>query len=143
MKIGAKYIINSIAFLIIMLWIYAAISKLISFEEFRGQMHNQSFPYWVADAAIYVVPAIELIAAGLLAFKGESVACWLVSLVLMCSFTVYIVLVLLHYWQRVPCSCGGILQHMTWKQHLVFNLTFLALITIGLILKRKEVNFQA
>jgi hypothetical protein len=32
----------------------------------------------------------------------------------------YIYLIL-EYSEFVPCSCGGILENMGWKSHLIFN----------------------
>jgi hypothetical protein len=31
----------------------------------------------------------------------------------------------------LPCSCGGILETMNWKEHLVFNLVFVCLAALG------------
>jgi putative oxidoreductase len=49
----------------------------------------------------------------------------------MLLFTFYILYMLL-FEKHLPCSCGGVLKEMTWKQHLVFNLFFTAIAFTGL-----------
>ncbi|MFA6082773.1 MauE/DoxX family redox-associated membrane protein [Mucilaginibacter sp.] len=127
-----------IEFFLILLWVYAALSKLLTFEEFKGQMHNQTFPLWVANTLIYALPEVELIAAASLVFDKTRLAGLIISFILMALFTGYISLVLLGYWERFPCSCGGILKHMGWKTHLIFNISVLALISIAIKLFTKE-----
>ena len=138
MKSLKIYIYPVIEFLLILLWIYAALSKLISFDEFKGQMYNQTFSRGISELLTYFLPPLELTAAVLLIPNRTKMAGLVLSLVLMSSFTVYISLVMLNFWARVPCSCGGILQKMGWKPHLWFNLFFLALIAIAINSKIKE-----
>nr|WP_276834881.1 MauE/DoxX family redox-associated membrane protein [Chryseobacterium cucumeris] len=58
------------------------------------------------------------------------------SFVLMLIFTGYIAL-LLSKSKNLPCSCGGILEKMSWNQHLYFNIgcVTLSAIALGLNLK--------
>jgi len=118
--------------LLILLFIYAALSKLLNLELFRGQLYNQSFSHDLADLLLWGLPLSELLTCGLLLFPLSRRLGLLLSLVLMTVFTLYIILVLLGYWERVPCSCGGILEHLNWTQHLYFNLFFLLLAMAGL-----------
>ena len=59
---------------------------------------------------------------------------------LMAMFTVYIYIVV-HYSSFVPCSCGGILEKMSWDAHLVFNLVFVLLAALALLLQN-ELTFH-
>ncbi|MFI8378863.1 MauE/DoxX family redox-associated membrane protein [Leeuwenhoekiella sp. NPDC079379] len=52
------------------------------------------------------------------------------SAVLMSVFTVYIAGMML-FIPELPCSCGGIINDLTWSQHLLFNLVFTALAIYG------------
>lgn len=119
-------------FLLILLWVYAAVSKLLDVTTFRGQLNNQTFSHEFAAVLLYALPAAELSAAALLALPVSKVAGRGLSLSLLLSFTGYILLVLLHYWSRVPCSCGGILSHLGWKTHLFFNLFFIGVNIVAL-----------
>ena len=114
---------------LVLLFCYAALSKLLDFPDFHRQMLNQAFAPWFNRLLVYLVPSTELTAVILLYFKKTITAGLWLSFCLMAGFTSYISLVLLHFWPRVPCSCGGILGHLSWEPHLVFNTIFL-LITI-------------
>ncbi len=61
------------------------------------------------------------------------------SFSLMVMFTVYIFIVL-NYSPFVPCSCGGILEKMGWTEHLFFNIGFVFLAMIGILLLEKSTN---
>ena len=124
--------------LLILLFVYAAASKLAAFGTFRVQLHLQPVPEGVADVLLYLLPAAELIAVGLLFFKRTVLAGLELSLALLLLFTCYIALAMLHYWSRTPCACGGILSHMTWRVHLVFNSFFIALNLIAIKIHLKE-----
>jgi len=51
----------------------------------------------------------------------------------MVMFTAYI-FIILNYTSFVPCSCGGVLEKLGWQSHLVFNLFFVFLAVLGIIL---------
>jgi putative oxidoreductase len=123
--------------LLILLFIYAAISKLIVPVDFRAQLYRQPFSHGMADALFYLLPAAEVIAAGLLCFNRTVLTGLVFSLLLLLSFTIYVTLGVLHFWAKIPCSCGGILSHMGWGAHLVFNIFFIGLniVAIGLYLR--------
>jgi putative oxidoreductase len=121
------------AALLILLFAYAAMSKLLDLPAFSGQLHNQSFSPFLADVLEWLVPASELVACGLLL---SAVTRWygmVLSLCLMVAFTAYITLVLMNFWTRVPCSCGGVISHLSWTGHFWFNLFFLITAVIGLL----------
>lgn len=119
--------------LLIILFCYAATSKLISLELFRQQLLNQTIPAEVSRVLVYLLPGIELLAVGFLIYKPTRRLGLIAASLLMLAFTGYIALVLLGFWDRIPCSCGGILNSMSWTAHLVFNLFFLAIALFALI----------
>ncbi|MDP9078832.1 MAG: hypothetical protein M3O71_15490 [Bacteroidota bacterium] len=118
--------------LLILLFVYAAASKLLAFDDFRGQLYNQTFPHGLAEVLVYALPAAELAAVACLLLPRLQLTGLVLSLDLLLLFTGYIALVLLHFWERVPCSCGGILSHMGWGTHLVFNCLFLVINLIAI-----------
>ena len=123
--------------LVILLFVYAAVSKLANFDLFRRQMLIQVFPLWLSTILVWAIPLAELIAATMLLFSKTMLRGLYLSCLLMTAFTGYILLVLLHVFKKVPCSCGGILQNMGWETHLVFNAVFLILIIMAIIFKKK------
>jgi hypothetical protein len=42
----------------------------------------------------------------------------------------------------LPCSCGGIIAKLSWKEHVVFNLFFIANSVAGIKLQRKINRLQ-
>lgn len=123
--------------ILILLWSYTTISKLSDLERFTNEMHNQSFSTGFANVLIRVVPLVELCTITLLLFNKSKMFGLACSLGLLFAFTGYIILVLLHFYEHVPCSCGGVLKSMTWETHLWFNLFFIFLNVIALFLGRR------
>jgi putative oxidoreductase len=125
--------------LLIFLWGTTAASKMGDLKEFKIEMARQVFPENVAAILLIAVPASELISAALLAFQKTRLYGLITSLILISAFTIYIALILAGYFNRVPCSCGGVLKLLGWKSHLVFNLIFTAitLTTLYIHLKRE------
>ena len=118
-----KIIVEIVSYSYILLFVYAAVSKLLDFENFQTQLGQSpllsAFAGWVS----WIVPVTEIILSILLLINGLRVVALFASYLLMVMFSVYI-FIILHYSEFVPCSCGGILEKMTWQQHLAFNLIF-------------------
>ena len=112
--------------LLVLLFLYTGLVKLRDLQQFAGEMRNQVFPRTLVPYIIWILPSVEISVALLLLFDRTRFAGLLSSFVLMLLFTVYTALVLLHVFKRVPCSCGGVIRSLSWGQHLVFNLFFLA-----------------
>jgi len=126
-----------VSFALVLLWVYAAVSKLIDWDHFKWEMRNQVLPVPLKEMLIYALPASELITAGLLISDRTFTAGIYTSFILIVAFTAYIGLVLGHAFRHIPCSCGGILQHLGWTEHLFFNLFFVAL-TISIIFMTRK-----
>ncbi|GGH03055.1 MauE/DoxX family redox-associated membrane protein [Pedobacter zeae] len=125
--------------LLIVLWGSTAASKLGDLNEFKTELAKQVFSEKFAAWLLIAVPSAELIAATLLAFSKTRLYGLIVSLVLIGTFTLYIALILAGYFNRVPCSCGGVLKWLGWKTHLIINLVFTAITitTLSIHLKRE------
>lgn len=137
-KINIRYlIVEVICLLYVLLFVYAAVTKLLDFENFQVQLGQSpllsAFAIWVS----YLVPLTELIIAlMLLTARFRSIAL-LGAFGLMTMFSAYI-FIILHYSSFVPCSCGGILEKMTWNIHLVFNIVFVVLAALAIVLDFKN-----
>lgn len=116
----AKYVLI-ISYFYILLFVYAAISKLITFEAFQVQLTQSPLLSAYANIIAYLVLGAELLFALLLCIKTTRLLGLYLSYGLMVAFTLYIYLIL-NYSDFVPCSCGGILEKMGWTEHLWFNL---------------------
>jgi putative oxidoreductase len=122
-----KAVVHASASLLILLFVYTALSKWLAFDDFKAQMHNQEVASWVADGLVWLLPPVEIMAALLLLFEPSRYAGFWMSFILMAVFTGYIGLVVAGYYERTPCSCGGVLKSMGWTAHLLFNCFFLLL----------------
>ena len=131
--INKKVIVEVIGALFVLLFFYAAISKLSDFENFRAQLGKSPVLNSFASVAVWVVPITEIILCVLLCTKRFQYLAFYFAFSLMVMFTVYIVIIL-KFSSYIPCSCGGILEHMTWSQHLFFNIAFTLLGGVGVLI---------
>ena|SRR5882757_8718120 len=141
MKSG-KWIADICAMCLVFLFVYTATSKLFQFNLFRWQL--EGFP-WIGrmgNVLAWMVPAVELAAAGLLLIRRRRITGFYVSLILMVLFTIYLAL-MLGTQTHLPCSCGGVIGKMTWRQHLVFNLFFTGISITGLVYSPPKIKFYA
>jgi putative oxidoreductase len=133
-----KIIIEIISSLLILLFLYASVSKWLAFKTFIGEMNNQPFPNWITPFLVWSIPFIEVLIVVGLIFEKTRVPALYASLFLMLAFTVYTVAILLHAFKYIPCSCGGVIRKLTWPQHLFFNLFFVGISILGIMLKKRD-----
>ncbi len=117
--------------LLIFLFAYTAGNKLTHFSLFRTQL--SLYPYmgkWAVAIAMGV-PAIEGITVLLLLIPATRLAGLYTSFALLLIFTLYLFLMIATRYD-LPCSCGGVIQNMSWQQHIVFNLFCIALTIAGI-----------
>ncbi|TDE51271.1 DoxX family protein [Flavobacterium sp. GT3P67] len=116
-------LLDCICYLYVVLFVYAAVSKLLDFENFQVQLGQSpllsAFAGWVS----WGVPIVELIIALLLVFPRFRLLGLYAAFSLMVMFTSYIIIIL-NFSPFVPCSCGGILENLKWREHLIFNILF-------------------
>ena len=129
-------VIDLISYFFIMLFCYAGISKLMDFENFQLQILSTFIP----SAFLKIIPITiiisEFLIAGLLCYKNTRNIGLIGSFTLMSIFTSYII-VILSTSENLPCSCGGILEKMSWHQHLYFNIGCIILSVVALVLNTK------
>ncbi|OJX54854.1 MAG: hypothetical protein BGO88_02985 [Flavobacterium sp. 38-13] len=124
--------------LLVVLFLHTAISKFLDFKGFVYDLNNQPFPNSFTPYLAWLIPLTELVIVCFLLFEKTRLAGLYASLVLMSAFTVYTCLVLLDVFAYVPCSCGGVVSYLTWAQHFFFNLFFVVIISIAIVLNRSK-----
>ncbi len=129
MKKGFVAYLVSVLFII--LFTYAALAKLLTYRLFEAQLGQSPLLLPFAKWLAWIVPSIELVISILLFVDRFRLFSLYACFGLMALFTNYII-VLMNYTYYVPCSCGGILQHMSWKMHLLFNIVFILLAISGI-----------
>lgn len=126
--------VEVISLLYILLFIYAEVSKLLDFENFQVQLGQSPLLSAFAHPVSWLVLLSEIIISVLLAIPKLRRYGLHAAFCLMSMFTAYI-FIMLHYSSFVPCSCGGILEKMSWNVHLTFNIFFIILAIIALLLE--------
>jgi len=121
-----------ICLLYTILFVYAATSKVLDFENFRIQLGQSPLLSSFSGLILFAVPAVEIIIAILLLVQKFRLIGLFSAYTLMVLFTAYIY-ILLNYSAFIPCSCGGIIQKLSWSQHIIFNIFFIVLAAIGVL----------
>lgn len=129
--------VTAIRYLYVLLFVYAAVSKLLDFENFQVQLGQSPLLSVLAGALAWLVPLLELLLAVLLCIPRFARLGLFGGFVLMALFTSYLI-VILRYADQVPCSCGGILEDMSWQQHLYFNIVFGLLAAVACLLRSRD-----
>ncbi len=119
---------------ILFLFTYTLVNKLFDVRLFVASMQLQPFPMLVSRILIWVVPLAEGMISLLLLFdKTTKIAFWL-AFVVLSAFTIYVSFVVFGFYHKIPCPCGGIISGLSWTGHLLFNLLFLTITAIGLMM---------
>lgn len=126
MRVTKSFIVEVASMFLIILFIYAATSKLLEFEKFRIDIGKSPLLYRFTSVIPELVIISEfVISIGLMIKRYQFLALY-GSTALMVMFSTYIILIM-RFSPFTPCSCGGVLENMSWGQHLVFNLAFVIL----------------
>ncbi len=127
--------------LLIALFAYAAFSK--SFEYNKFVMTLKILPLIDKGAATvaWLLLAAEVIVVLLLLISKTRMAGLYGSLSLLLLFTFYLTYMIL-FEKNLPCSCGGVISKMSWRQHIVFNLFFIAISFAAIITHKRIMNHK-
>lgn len=127
-----NYYIPTIAgILYVVLFVYAATSKFFDFHNFQVQLGQSPVLTAYADWVSWGIPLVELIIASLFIFPKYVLLAFYGSFSLMIMFTTYII-VILNFSDFIPCSCGGVLEKMSWTDHVIFNCVFIVIAVAGI-----------
>jgi len=120
--------------LLILLFVYTGVSKLTNISFFQTQLSLYPYINSFAKPISIAVPLLELVIAFLLIYPRSFIRNLglKLSFLLLTIFTLYLI-IMINTNVHLPCSCGGVITKMTWKQHIVFNLFFIAVSIIGII----------
>jgi len=128
--------VQIISALIIILFLYTGLNKLLDYDEFKFQLNRSPFLQSMSGFLAALLPAGEILIAISLTLRKTRLLGLYLSFFLMAAFTAYI-WIMLYYAYDLPCSCGGILSAMSWHDHLVFNAFFTVLTIVGVVLQSK------
>lgn len=138
MKKANQATIEIISQILILLFLYTSVMKLSSPTQFLMAMRQVSILKPFSEILTIAIPTIEILLCILLISKKRKLGLFL-STVLLTIFTIYVSYMLI-FIPKLPCSCGGIIQHMTWHQHLYFNISMTFLSALAFYLIRSNSN---
>lgn len=129
--------LNIISFLLALTFSYAAVSKAIDLPKFQVQLGQSTMLGFIAEPLSILVPVVEIALTVLIFIPRTRVVGFYSLLAMMTMFTTYIVIIM-NYSYHIPCSCGGILNSLGWKHHLVFNLVLCTLIVLAIVILERS-----
>lgn len=137
LPVKGEQVANSIAALFLLLFAYTAINKYMSIDAFKHVLKDYPLIGKAATVIAWAVVISELLVVAALFFPATRLMGLYGSLGLMTAFTLYLFYMLGFTTSRV-CTCGGMLQIMSWPQHLVFNICCIVLAITGIWLNKKR-----
>lgn len=129
------------AFLFVLLFVYAALSKFLDFPNFQTQLGQSPLLTAYADWVSWGIPILELIIAALFIIPKYTLLAFYASYALMVMFTTYIIIIL-NFSDFIPCSCGGVLEKLSWTDHIIFNIVFIGIAVMGVIVQSNKATSE-
>jgi len=129
-------IVEIISLFLLSLFLYAAISKIMDYTLFKEQLSDSPIMKPIAGLVAWSLPTVEFIVVLLLLVPRWRLRGLYASLGLLIVFTIYIVS-MLAFSDHLPCSCGGLLEQLSWKQHVIFNAACIALAYTAIRLEKR------
>lgn len=129
--ISKSYVLKELsAALLIVLFLYTAITKALDFTNFSHVIDQSYILKGYGKFIAVFIPLFEIIIAICLFLPFKRRLGFFLSIFILTVFTGYIIYMLLTA-SKLPCHCGGVIDRMTWKQHIFFNLFFLLISFYG------------
>lgn len=127
------------AIVFILLFAYTATSKFLNYGLFVFQMRLAPLPLMTTVAPLlgWLLPVTEAALVLFLTVKKYRLTALYASVSLMTLFEIYII-AMLSTGDHLPCTCGGFISTMTWKQHLPFNAVFIIMGIIAIFKTRQQ-----
>lgn len=108
------------------LYMYTAKSKLDTMADFIKGIRRIPFAGQYAELIGWSIPIAEgLLAIGLIVpWQRLQRISLVTSTIMMGIFTIYIGL-MMAFVEKMLCRCGGVIESLSWPEHLFFNLLWL------------------
>ena len=137
LSVEARELIMDITvYLFIVLFMYTSASKLFTIKAFASTLAKSPLIGDLNFALAWMIPVIEIIISILLIIPSLRKTGLRASLFLMAAFTIYLVYMVFSG-NKLPCHCGGVINALTWPQHIWFNISFIVLAIIGLKINKQ------
>lgn len=128
-------LIEIISYFFILLFLYTGAAKLMEVHQFKDQLVSSPLIGGLAGIITWALPIGELLLAVGLFIPRVRVKALYATLILMSLFTAYVIAILFVD-DHISCSCGGIIEELTPRQHLLFNGACVILSAVAIALTR-------
>jgi hypothetical protein len=112
---------------------------LMIWPVFRQQLQESPVMRPFASTITWTIPFTEIAISILLLVPKWRIKGLYSSFMLMLIFTVYVVVVMTTS-SHLPCSCGGIIEKLSWTGHLIFNACSTLLAALAIIIYRQKMR---
>lgn len=130
--------IEIIADLLIVVFAIIAAGKLSNYGTFLLLLHFQPYINHLPTNMAWILPAVELIIAIMLAMPRSRKTALYIAFIIMSVSAGYRIFLFLSN-SHLPCTCGNLLRPLlTEHLHILFNVLLAALSLTGIILIRIE-----
>lgn len=121
------------------LFLFSAYEKFADHQRFYNGLSKVSIIGSKAKVISYVVPIFEALISILLIIPKTHKKGLFGFIILMGIFTLYIFGMWL-WVDKLPCFCNLIVEKLSWGQHIWFNLVFMALAIIALLIRKPNIK---
>lgn len=134
---------DAIAYLFIILFLYTGIVKLTEIHLFKEQLISSPLLSSMAGFVAWALPFGEILLAVLLFLPDWRLKGLYATLAVMILFTIYVTIILFMD-DHLSCSCGGIIEDLTPRQHVFFNVACSILAGLAIfVLRRPNANARS
>lgn len=120
----------------VFLFLYTALHKFENIRRFEESLNESPIIRNIAPLLSWAVPITELFLIILLIWPRTRTIGIEGSTALMFLFSVYVAYMIL-FVDYLPCSCGGIISDLNWRQHLMVNSSLTVLGIISIVIRKK------
>lgn len=124
-------LVQLIAACLIIILGYAALTKITAIPRYAYVLSLAPITEYFPFVFAYGIPIGELLISILLFFPATRKIGLYASLVALMLFTVYIISLFI-FSKELPCNCGGLLEQLTWPQHVALNMILIVLNIIAI-----------
>jgi thiol-disulfide isomerase/thioredoxin len=132
-----NFLVNLITWFFILLFIYTSVAKLAELHAFKDQMAASPLLGGLAGFISWALPLTEIALAVALFIPAWHRKGLYASLALMVLFTIYLGGILIID-EHLNCSCGGIIEDLSPRQHLLFNGAAIILAVLAIVADRRQ-----
>jgi len=132
-----KMVVEVIAALFILLFLYTAINKSFKIQPTVEVLKLLPLTNTIPEVIAWTIVTAEYLVSALLFFQKTKKTGLYCSLSLMVAFTLYIGYMMI-FAPSLPCTCGGIISKLNWKEHLLLNGSLIFLLITSVLLMRSK-----